>query len=230
MDMEQTKARLNTLGARVEGAHTSLAAHNGALEDAQARLRTLGAAVADLHRRAELAEGLDALTREVDTAKDMLLGACRALSPCPSLFLISKLALPETCALQWQTREQMVEELEAVKALREEAAATVAQARLALEAQAEAAQVRPAAYIDSAGESPYLAQKLDSLKRKRDDAGEEEAVVEEPALALSTPTLIAQGAPLSKRRRTLQVAATVAHTTAVAAMGAVAAWTALAFS
>ena len=80
MDMEQTKARLNTLGARVEGAHTSLAAHNGALEDAQARLRTLGAAVADLHRRAELAEGLDALTKEVDTAKDMLLGTCGTLS------------------------------------------------------------------------------------------------------------------------------------------------------
>ena len=124
----------------------------------------------------------------------------------------------------------MVEELEAVKALREEAAATVAQARLALEAQAEAAQVRPAIDLDNAGEIPYPTQKLDSLKRKRDDADEEEAVVEESALACSTPTLVVQDAPLSKRRRTLQVAASVAHTTAVAAMGAVAAWTALAFS
>ena len=122
----------------------------------------------------------------------------------------------------------MVEELEAVKALREEAAATVAQARLALEAQAEAAQVRPVIDLDNAGEIPYPTQKLDSLKRKRDDADEEEAVVEESAC--STPTLVVQDAPLSKRRRTLQVAASVAHTTAVAAMGAVAAWTALAFS
>ena len=124
----------------------------------------------------------------------------------------------------------MVEELEAVKALREEAAATVAQARLALEAQAEAAQVRLAIDLDNAGESPYLVQKYDSLKRKRDDAGKEDAVVEESTLAHSTPTLVVQEAPLSKRRRTLQVAATVAHTTAVAAVGAVAAWTALAFS
>lgn len=55
----------------------------------------------------------------------------------------ARLTLAETCELQRQTRTQMVEELEAVKALRGEATAAVDEARQAcVVAHAQATEVR----------------------------------------------------------------------------------------
>ena len=59
-----------------------------------------------------------------------------------SCMIADECSASETCTLHQQTHEQMAEELEAVKALRVEAAATVTEAKLAsVAAQAAASEV-----------------------------------------------------------------------------------------
>ncbi|KAH9938810.1 uncharacterized protein BXZ73DRAFT_44521 [Epithele typhae] len=117
--------------------------------------------------------------------------------------------LLETCELQRQTRVQMEREVQAVVALRAEAKAATDEAKAATaEARAAAAQ---------------LESSTAALKRKRscyedDDANE------------SASGECGHIAPLPKRRRVAQVVSTIAQTTTVAALGAAAAWAALAFS
>ena len=115
----------------------------------------------------------------------------------------------------------MAAELEAVKALRVEAAAAVAEVKLAMAKQADLAEVRIPRFPAEARDRSYRAQSSSALKRKRDDEEADEARV------VCTRE---HCAPLPKRHRTMQVVSTIAHTTTIAAFGAVAAWTALAFS
>ncbi|OSD02279.1 hypothetical protein PYCCODRAFT_1435613 [Trametes coccinea BRFM310] len=119
----------------------------------------------------------------------------------------AKAMLRETCDLQREARTQMLAELEAVKALRAEAAAAVADAKVAVSAVATAASATA------------------SLKRKRDDIDDDSA----PSAAEIPERQVIMQQPL-KRRRIARVVGTVVHTAAVAGVGAVAAWAALAYS
>ncbi|KAI1784578.1 hypothetical protein LXA43DRAFT_1041659 [Ganoderma leucocontextum] len=186
--VEQTKARLDALDVRMQDTQTNFTSRNDELSSIDTRLQTLKSIVSGLQERNDLGERLEELMREVGTAKDML---------------------QETCVLHQQAREQMAEELETVKALRVEAAATVAEAKLAsVAAQAAASEAS------------------NSLKRKRDDMEDEESVPPNLTDGRDLPPPL----PLPKRRRTLRVVSKIAQTATVATLGAVAAWTALAFS
>ncbi|KAM5541515.1 hypothetical protein V8D89_004705 [Ganoderma adspersum] len=185
--VEQTKARLDALDARMHDTQSNLTSRNDELSSIDTRLQTLRSIVSSLQERNDLGERLEELMREVGTAKDML---------------------HETCTLHQQAREQMAEELEAVKALRVEAAATVAEAKFASTTAQTAAS-----------------EAFKSLKRKRDDD-----VQSIPPNLTDVRDLQAPLLPVPKRRRTLRVIAKVAQTATVASLGAVAAWTALAFS
>ena len=117
-----------------------------------------------------------------------------------------------------------------MKALRVEAAATVAEAKLAsVTAQTAASEVRTGCLQQSSSADTKQASK--SLKRKRDDLedgqGEGASV---PSNLTDVRDLHAPPLPISKRRRTLRVVSKVAQTATVASLGAVAAWAALAFS
>ncbi|PIL32438.1 hypothetical protein GSI_05140 [Ganoderma sinense ZZ0214-1] len=188
--VEQTKARLDALDVRMQDTQSNLTSRDDELSTIDTRLQTLRSIVSGLQERNDLGERLEELMEEVGKAKDML---------------------HETCALHEQAREQMAEELETVKALRVEAAATVAEAKLA-----------------SAAAQAAASEASKSLKRKRDDDAEDGDSVP-PNLTHMQDLQVARQ-PLSKRRRTLRVVAKVAQTATVASLGAVAAWTALAFS
>ena len=116
----------------------------------------------------------------------------------------------------------MAEELDAVKNLRAEAAAAVAEVKLAAAAASSVSTTRiPRARPGNA----QLHQSANALKRKRSEEDAESVV---STAASSDGRLIA---PLpSKRRRTMDVVSAVAQTATIASMGAVAAWAALAFS
>ncbi|KAI8969534.1 hypothetical protein BD414DRAFT_503173 [Trametes punicea] len=186
--VQQTKDRLNALHGQMLDTCDRLSARDDQLTSIQSKLHSLGALVNDLQERSTLAEReaarMEELVMDVSVAKEML---------------------KETCDLQKDARTQMLAELEAVKALREEAAAAVAEVKAAASTVATAAST------------------LITLKRKRDDADAD--------IAFPDPNLARAVAPLpSKRRRTMQVVSTVVQTATVASMGAVAAWAALAFS
>ncbi|KAL1942162.1 hypothetical protein VTO73DRAFT_6226 [Trametes versicolor] len=188
--VQQTKERLSALDGQIVETHASLSTREARLTQLQSRLQGLGDQVSDLQERSTVAEReaarIEELMKEVGAAKD---------------------TLRETCDLQREARAQMADELEALKALRIEAAAAVAEAKLA------------AAAVTTAASTANV------LKRKREDA-EDEA---EQSVSNNDDSRIIAALP-SKRRRTLQVASTVAHTATVATIGAVAAWAALAFS
>ncbi|KAI0739913.1 hypothetical protein C8Q80DRAFT_1222126 [Daedaleopsis nitida] len=120
----------------------------------------------------------------------------------------AKDVLRETCELQRQTRMQMEAEVEAVKALRAEAAATVAEAKLANAAANAEAQ---------------------TLKRKRDDDADR-GTEDDPCNAEGRTQDVAPSPSPSKRRRVMRVVGAIARTATVATVGAVAAWSALAYS
>ncbi|KAI0808295.1 hypothetical protein C8Q74DRAFT_1232557 [Fomes fomentarius] len=183
---ERAKARLDALDNQMHSTQTSLTERAGELSAITTRLKDLGNIVSALQEHSALAERVDELVKEVGAAKDLL---------------------QETCELQRQTRTQMVEELAAVKTLREEAAAAVAEGKQAC-AVAQAQATEP-----------------NTLKRKRDDADDGE-----DGRAVGLPQEPAASPSPSKRRRTLRVISAIAHSATMATVGAVAAWGALAYS
>ncbi|EJF59445.1 hypothetical protein DICSQDRAFT_148514 [Dichomitus squalens LYAD-421 SS1] len=185
--VEQTKARLDALETRVQDTQTDLDSRTDELSSIHTRLQVLKDFVSGLQGRTDIEERLEELTREVGAAKVLL---------------------QESCTSQHQTREQIASELEAIKALRAEVTASVAEARLAI------ATVQAAAIESST-----------SLKRKREEAVNDESV---PANLADVRDL--QSPPAPKRRRAIRVASTIAQTATVASLGAAAAWVALAFS
>ncbi|KAI0357230.1 hypothetical protein OH77DRAFT_1588602 [Trametes cingulata] len=184
--VQQTKDRLSRLDDQMLDTQSRLEVRDDQLQSIQTRLQGLGVLVTGLQERNIVdereSERVDELMKEVMAAKDML---------------------KETCDLQRQVRVQMEAELEAIKSLRTEAAAAVAEAKLA-----------------AAASVPK------TLKRKRDDLEEEG----ENLLTSGSTRPRAIASLPSKRRRTIKVVSSVARTAAVASMGAVAAWAALAFS
>ncbi|KAI0820884.1 hypothetical protein BC628DRAFT_1412850 [Trametes gibbosa] len=188
--VQYTKERLSALDDHLVDTHVRLATRDDHLTSIQTRLQGLGDLVSHLQERRTLAEHeaerVSELMKEVGAAKDML---------------------KETCDLQREARAQMTEELEAVKALRSEAAVAIAEAKLAVAAATTAAAIS------------------NTLKRKREDTDDTEGTK-----TVSDISSRAVAHLPSKRRRTLQVVSTVAQTATVATMGAVAAWAALAFS
>lgn len=119
----------------------------------------------------------------------------------------------------------MAEQLEVVKALRAEASAAVADAKVACaSAQAQAVEVCRLKPFSLLMFNHILAQVVDSLKRKRDTM----EVDGTSSLLIDAPGDVV--APAPKRRRAMRVVSVVARTATVATLGAVAAWSALAFS
>lgn len=118
----------------------------------------------------------------------------------------------------------MAEQLEVVKALRAEASAAVADAKVACAAQAQAVEVCRLKPFILLMFNHILAQVVDSLKRKRDTM----EVDGTSSLLIDAPGDVV--APAPKRRRAMRVVSVVARTATVATLGAVAAWSALAFS
>ncbi|KAI0364873.1 hypothetical protein BV20DRAFT_1029028 [Pilatotrama ljubarskyi] len=201
--VQQTKERLNRLDDQMVDTHARLSVRDDQLQSIQTRLQGLGALVTGLQERNTDAERdaarVEELMHEVSAAKDLL---------------------RETCDLQRVVRTQMEEELNAIKALRAEAAAVVAEAKLAAPAPVSQLPISWARLADERMEVPKM------LKRKRDDLNEDGDNAAVPERTHPRPL-----APLpSKRRRTMHVVSQVVQTATVAGMGAVAAWAALAFS
>lgn len=118
--------------------------------------------------------------------------------------------------MRTQAQQDIEKELEALRAARAEAEAAAAQLR---QEQRE---------MQARLEAPILAPVSPILKRKRiEDEESAEDALRHVDVGVHVPPPIA---PLPKRKRTMRVLSTVAHTTAVATLGAVAAWTALAYS
>ncbi|CDO70160.1 hypothetical protein BN946_scf185009.g11 [Trametes cinnabarina] len=184
-----TKARLNSLDGQMIDTRDRLSVRDDQLSNIQIRLDGLGSLVTDLQERRTFVEHeatrVDDLLRDINVAKEML---------------------REACDLQKEVRMQMAAELEAIKALRVEATAAVAEAKA----------VASAVAVD--------AEATKSLKRKRDDM---DGAISSDAAVPDSRAIARQP---SKRRRTAFIVATVVHTAAAASMGAVAAWAALAFS
>ena len=72
--VEQTKARLDALDARMHDTQSNLTSRNDELSSIDTRLQTLRSIVSSLQERNDLGERLEELMREVGTAKDMLQG------------------------------------------------------------------------------------------------------------------------------------------------------------
>ena len=72
--VEQTKARLDALDARMHDTQSNLTSRNDELSSIDTRLQTLRSIVSSLQERNDLGERLAELMREVGTAKDMLHG------------------------------------------------------------------------------------------------------------------------------------------------------------
>ncbi|KAH9946751.1 hypothetical protein B0H21DRAFT_742247 [Amylocystis lapponica] len=119
--------------------------------------------------------------------------------------------------------------LEEVKAVRDDVAQQIARGLEALQAARDEIKAQAAAAIISANARSETAPQTTatSLKRKRteDEESEQDAVTSESD---RVPECAATSAP--KRRKTMRVMARVAQTATYATIGAVAAWTALAFA
>lgn len=127
-----------------------------------------------------------------------------------------------------QTEEDMATDVAAIKSARAEVEQLVSQLKAQVMAQAVCSV--PTSVVSG---NTNCVQSTSSLKRKRDDV---ESIDEEqaPSLAgtrgvsaIDLPKPAVRG---TKRRRTMKVISVVAQTTAIAAIGAVAAWSALAFA
>lgn len=222
--VQQTKDRLSVLDNRVQETNNRLLERDDQLSSVQTRLNGLGTLVSDLRERSMLAERestrMEELVRDISAAKDILQGSPDFLV-CLEIFAHSYNGT-ETCELQQETRARMTEELDAVKALRAEAAAAVAEVKLA----AAAASSVSTAYIAGADFGvAYPWQSANALKRKRDQENEEDV-----ASAAASSDARPIGPLPSKRRRTMDVVSAIAQTATIASMGAVAAWATLAFS
>ncbi|KAI0327862.1 hypothetical protein GY45DRAFT_1256162 [Cubamyces sp. BRFM 1775] len=203
--VQQTKDRLGVLDNQMQETNNRLSQRDDQLASIQTRLTGLGTLVSDLQERSMLVERestrMEELVRDISVAKDIL---------------------QETCQLQQEARARMAEELDAVKTFRAEAAAAVAEVKLAAIA---ASSVSSTCTSGAESDNAHPWQSANALKRKR---AEEDA--EEVASTAASPDARPITPSPSKRRRTMDVVSAVAHTATIASMGAVAAWAALAFS
>ena len=136
-----------------------------------------------------------------------------------------------TTDLRKQAMEDITNEVAAIKSARAEVDELVVQLKAQIQAVCSvptSAGTTDADFVQTSTSSP--------LKRKRDEVED----LDEPAPALpstseprgvNVSTGIPEAAgPSPKRRKTMKVLSAVAQTTAIAAIGAVAAWSALAFA